>query len=131
MRFHPLGGSMAPFLRPGDEVLVLPDQRCWLGDVVLCLYGETLVLHRVVAKIPGGIITKGDSLRCTDQATSYGNLLGRAVSRTRRGRVKSLESSRSRMLGMAFSLMLSWFLPCLRYMRYMHRRTRSREGQAA
>ncbi len=114
MRFRPIGGSMAPFLRAHDEVLVLPDQRCRVGDVVLCLYGENLVLHRVVGKVPGKIITKGDSLAHLDRPTSYGNLLGRAVSITRRGGVKSLESFHSRLLGMAFGLTLSWFLPRLR-----------------
>lgn len=104
MRFRPLGGSMIPFIRQEDIVSIYPGQGCRLGDIVLWQAGETLVLHRVVAKRQGLIITKGDSLSQLDAAVAPQQIRGRALLLERGGRVWRLHTFRQRWLGLAFSL---------------------------
>jgi hypothetical protein len=108
MRFRPLGGSMIPWLRPGDIVTVAPRQRCRLGDIVLWQRADSMVLHRVVARSGGGIITKGDALAYLDNPVASGDILGQAVARERQGKVSCLDSFWSRYFGLAFCLTLSW-----------------------
>ncbi len=103
MRFRPQGGSMAPFLRPGDVVTIAPGTECRAGDIVLWQMDEALVLHRVVAKRNGRIITKGDSLGGLDASVTREQVLGRAVARERQGRVRRLGRLGARFLGLAFS----------------------------
>jgi hypothetical protein len=112
MRFRPLGGSMVPFIRPDDVVTIVPGKQCRPGDVVLVHRGDALLLHRVVAIFSGRIITKGDALSLLDMPVSPQDILGRAVCLERQGRWRSLESLRSRLLGLAFNLAFSW-LPSL------------------
>ena len=103
MRFRPLGGSMAPFLRSGDIVNICPGESCRAGDVVLWQAGDALILHRVVAKQNGRIITKGDALGHLDAPVTREQILGRAVARERQGRVRRLDHQGARFLGLAFS----------------------------
>ncbi len=62
------GGSMWPFLLPGDVLTLTPGRRARLGDVVLVEHPgvEFGVVHRVVAALPGRVLTKGDALPRTD-----------------------------------------------------------------
>jgi hypothetical protein len=107
MRFRPLGGSMIPWLRQGDTVTVTPRKRCRPGDIVLWRRGETLTMHRVVARSKGGIITKGDALDHLDKPVTPADILGQAVARERQGKMRSLDSFWSRYLGLAFCLTFS------------------------
>ena len=104
MRFRPLGGSMIPFIRREDIVSISPGPGCRLGDVVLWQAGENLVLHRVVAKRKGRIITKGDSLSHLDAPVAPKQIRGRAILLERGGRVRRPNTFRQRWLGLAFSL---------------------------
>ncbi|OGP72718.1 MAG: hypothetical protein A2Y80_10385 [Deltaproteobacteria bacterium RBG_13_58_19] len=108
MRCRLLGKSMFPNLRPGDLVQVEPGETCRLGDIVLVNQGEHWVMHRVVAKSKGLIITKGDATAHLDPPVTPPEILGRAVSRNRRGKESSLTSLWARWLGLAFCLLLSW-----------------------
>ena len=103
MRLRPLGGSMVPFLRAGDIVTVAPDRECRVGDIVLWQAGEALVLHRVVIKKDGRIVSKGDALGRLDAPLTREQILGRAVARERGGRVRLLDTFGRRWLGLAFS----------------------------
>jgi len=47
------GRSMAPTLREGDRVEIVAHERARIGDVVLVANGSTLVLHRLIARLPG------------------------------------------------------------------------------
>lgn len=114
MRFRPLGGSMIPFIRPEDVVTIVPEKQCHAGDVVLVHRDDALLLHRVVAIFSGRIITKGDALPLLDLPVSPHDILGRAVRLERQGRWRSLESFKSRLLGLTFNLTLSWLPGLLR-----------------
>ena len=98
------GGSMAPFLNLGDEVLVAH----WAGalrrgDVVVMRHNERLMVHRVL--VPAGeseplaILTQGDHNRRPDPPASGTRLLGRVCAVRRRGRESSIESARWRGVG--------------------------------
>jgi hypothetical protein len=116
MLFQPLGGSMAPFLCQGDTVAISPGRSCRIGDVVLWQSGEALVLHRMVFRRNGRIITKGDSLLGCDAPIAIEQIRGRAVSRQQGGRVQRLDHLGARFLGLAFSLtvmLLPGLLPLL------------------
>ncbi len=99
MRFRPLGGSMASFLRSGDIVNICPGESCRVGDVVLWQAGDALILHRVVAKKNGRIITKGDSLGHLDAPVTLKHILGGAVARERQGKVRRFGLFRGPVLG--------------------------------
>jgi hypothetical protein len=107
MRFRPLGGSMAPFMRPGDIVNICPGKSCRIGDVIIWQCGAALILHRVVAKKNGWVITKGDSLGRQDGPVRKEQILGRAVTRERNGRIRRLDHLGVRLAGLACCL-ISW-----------------------
>jgi hypothetical protein len=79
------GGSMWPFLLPGDVLTLTPGGRARLGDVVLVeMPGvEFGVLHRVVSILPGRVLTKGDALPRVDGWARRERVIAR-VTRVRR-----------------------------------------------
>lgn len=113
MRFRALGGSMNPSLRNGDIVTIVPGKDVRIGDVVLTHTNVGLILHRVVRKCAGQIITKGDSLTFLDPPVNPRDILGRAVSRDRLGKEHPLLSFGARFCGLCFSLTLPWMARCL------------------
>jgi hypothetical protein len=110
MRFRPLGDSMNPSLRLGNIVTIVPGNNARVGDVVLTQTTAGLMLHRVVWKGAGRIITKGDSLTYLDPPVMPEDLLGRAVLRDRGGKKFSLISFGSRFCGLGISLTLPWVI---------------------
>jgi hypothetical protein len=98
---------MLPLLRPGDTVSIQPGKDCRVGDIILWRKGQALVLHRVVTRRNGRIITKGDSLSYLDAPVWPAQTLGRAVVRERHGRIKGLDHPGRRFLGLAWCL-LTW-----------------------
>lgn len=127
MRFLPLGGSMVPFLRQGDIVSICPGYDCRAGDIVLSQTGDTLVLHRVVAKKNGGIITKGDSLGRLDTPVTREQILGTAVIRERQGKVRRLDRLGARFLGLAWCL-TSWIPGLMSFLAAARRTLRNVAG---
>jgi signal peptidase I len=111
MRFRPLGCSMAPFLRSGDIVTIVP-KFGRIGDIVLTNTERRLILHRVVAKIGDRIITKGDSLDHLDSPVTLRDVIGKAVARERDQNIFCLEPFWVRLIGLAFSLTVP-FVPKL------------------
>lgn len=108
MRFRPLGGSMNPSLRSGDIVTIVPGNDARIGDVVLTHTNIGLILHRVVQKSAGQVLTKGDRLTYLDPPVTPTDILGRAVSRDRGGKKSALASFGARFCGLCFSLTLPW-----------------------
>lgn len=78
------GASMWPFILDGDRLLLRPDGRARVGDVVLLRQGEFGLIHRVVARLPGRICTKGDALPRTDGWHPRAAIVAR-VARVERG----------------------------------------------
>ena len=84
------GASMSPFLRDRDVVTVAPlnGREPRVGDVVAAAVGqpERLVIHRVVARCPGGWLIRGDACQRADGVVAPADLVGRVVRVERHGR---------------------------------------------
>jgi hypothetical protein len=80
------GWSMAPALRPGDRLRVLPfgGAAPTPGEIVLARIGPRLVAHRLVGRGGGSVRTRGDACMHEDPTVGEQALLGRVVE-VRRG----------------------------------------------
>jgi hypothetical protein len=76
-KLHATGHAMWPGVRDGDVVEVMPQTSPpTLGDIVLVVLKERLVLHRVVAVTPDTFTTKGDAVAHADPPLRPDDLLG-------------------------------------------------------
>ena len=79
-RFRASGFSMAPFLKDGDLLTVIPfpDPPPGLGDVVAFLHpiNGRLAIHRIVARNKAGYRLKGDAADAADGMTPQANIIG-------------------------------------------------------
>lgn len=107
MRLRPLGCSMVPFLRHGDIVTIVAAPGR-IGDIVLTKPGPDQVLHRLVARCGDRLVTKGDALHYLDPPIDRHQILGRACTKERHGKISSLDSVAARLCGLAFCLTLSF-----------------------
>jgi signal peptidase I len=81
-RLCALGSSMMPSILPGDTLRV---ERCngddvRVGDVVMFTRHGRLFAHRVVSRVDGTLVTKGDSLDSSDGPVAPSEFLGRVIS---------------------------------------------------
>ena len=99
LRLRLRGGSMAPFIRDGDEVEIAacPPDPPRPGEVLLYRCGDgtaATVVHRLVrvlARRAGGrLIFKGDANPWFDPPVLPAQVQGRVVARWRRGRRRDL-----------------------------------------
>ena len=86
-----IGPSMNPTLFEGDVLEVLPvkDGRVRLGDVVFFRNpaGHGYIVHRAVAIVPSGVLTRGDNNPRSDgYLLGAPDILGRVVAARRRNR---------------------------------------------
>ncbi len=79
------GGSMRPWIRPGARLRFVPTspERLLPGDVVLVLWRDTLLAHRLVARHGAWLLLRGDALALRDpehvERIHARHLLGRAA----------------------------------------------------
>lgn len=92
-RFY-YGESMKGTFRQGDLVIVASTKFEDLGpgDVVVFFRqrpnSRCEIVHRVVRRVPGGLVTRGDAVACEDRVVvTERNLLGRVYHKERNGRV--------------------------------------------
>jgi hypothetical protein len=58
------GDCMYPLLQEGDEILIEPDSRVRMGDVIVFLSRGFLQIHRALLVLPNGwILQKADRLQ--------------------------------------------------------------------
>ncbi len=84
------GGSMRPWVRPGDRVAVVPVEPKALRRGQIAVFRGRRhedVIHRVVATA-GGIVTQGDNARRPDGPIAPERIVGKAVGIYARGRVR-------------------------------------------
>ncbi|HWR97170.1 MAG TPA: S24/S26 family peptidase [Candidatus Methanoperedens sp.] len=83
------GGSMAPFIRDGETVLLAPLRSTPRpGEVVLSHQsGGRLALHRVVRVTGSGFVTRGDATATDDALVAPADIVGRAVAISGRPRL--------------------------------------------
>jgi len=81
--------SMAPLVRPGDELCLtpVPPARLRAGALVGYRRADRLVVHRVLARRRAFVVTKGDALGDPDSPVAWEDVVGRVVAlRTPAGR---------------------------------------------
>jgi len=81
------GSSMAPSVKPGDQVLVepiRPGQTLQEGDLLLAQRAGFLVVHRLVRKIGDAMVTRGDGAWFDDSPIPERDILARVID-VRRG----------------------------------------------
>lgn len=88
-RFEAKGHSMIPFIRDGDVLTIAPlrDRRARFGEVV-AFAGPTrgLIVHRVVARKPGGYLIRADNSYAPDGVVPASGIYGAVTRVERRGR---------------------------------------------
>ncbi|MBI3622328.1 MAG: S24/S26 family peptidase [Nitrospirae bacterium] len=113
------GGSMKPFLRAGDRVLVRSCSADALasGDLVLLTEADTLCLHRVIRSGRSNgrrwLRTKGDGCGRWDLPVEAGSVVGKGVARQRGHRTVPLDGWSGRLLGFLCvygSVLMGWGL---------------------
>jgi hypothetical protein len=87
--------SMAPVVRPGDRVRLVPllDAAPRLGELLAVVADGGLLLHRLVARAGAGLVLKGDALAFPDAPVEPGSVLGRVVAIERGGRVVRIDGA--------------------------------------
>ncbi len=73
------GQSMWPVLRDGQELTIFPvgEEGVRVGDIVLYVTGDQMILHRVIRKRPGSYLLKGDAMGSADRWVEPPDILGR------------------------------------------------------
>ena len=121
LRFRAGGGSMHPFVRDGDFIIVSPieSSSIRIGDVVFySSAGNRVIVHRVVNtyKTDGSmtILVKGDACFGSPERIDSQDVLGKVVAIERNGREKRLDTTLSRLIGLLLAGMSSsshWIYP--------------------
>jgi len=107
-----LGGSMFPWIRPGDILFVrtCEFEAVSRGDVILFEQGGRFFVHRVIRRVlladaesrsnkNHALVTKGDALDGEDLPVSADQFLGRVIRIHRRRRHIDLQSPSRTLLG--------------------------------
>ena len=107
------GGSMRPLLVDGrDRVTLRRPQPGGIrrGDVVLVREsgGGGVVLHRVVRRSGDSLVLQGDGNRVQTETAAVADVVGVAVSFTRRGKTCSSRALSWRLLSLLMLVFVSW-----------------------
>jgi hypothetical protein len=117
------GGSMLPFLRAGDLIVVRPATAAEveIGDVI-CYEPPSggLCLHRVIARKDRGFVTRGDALAYAEVVPDA-TVLGLVTARERRGRWTALDTPAARWRGRVIALSAPAIARCLPLARRLRR----------
>jgi hypothetical protein len=85
--FRAHGRSMAPFIADGDTIVVSPLERpARIGDVVLLQENDgRMIVHRIVGRKRGLILTRGDACATADAPADHVGIVGRVTAVSGRG----------------------------------------------
>jgi hypothetical protein len=120
VRFRALGGSMWPWVRPGDTLLIVSETpgRLRVGEVVLVWRAGAFCAHRVVGTVRKAgqlsLVTQGDAFPEPDLPVLGDEVLGRVVAIKRGRRWIKLTGLPHRLLGRiqaALSVTRPWWHP--------------------
>jgi hypothetical protein len=102
--------SMAPLLRRGDRVGLVPAQRpqLRLGDVVTYLDNGHLTTHRFWGEAAQQMVSRGDRSSAFDPPWAPDALLGRVVMRRRADRTLALDSGPGERLSRRLYMLARW-----------------------
>ncbi len=100
LKFQVAGGSMRPFMRTGDTIVVEPVEIAMInsGDIVFCKTSAgKLYVHRVIKKLDQGeqtvLVTKGDAYIHPDPLVEAKDVLGKVIAIERNGKHRNIDGS--------------------------------------
>jgi signal peptidase I len=109
LRFQAKGGSMHPFVRNGDLLLVEPADGSTMKLGELAFYRTEnggIAAHRVVGRDSRGgcefLATKGDAVRGIPHAVACDEVLGRVVAIERQGTTVKLDGGQARAVAVVY-----------------------------
>jgi signal peptidase I len=115
---HVSGGSMTPWIRPGDFVFIrrIDFAKVTSGDVIVFQRNGLLVVHRIIRRLKAAasekkldmLITKGDASDGMDAPVSAEEYLGRATRIHRGRRHIDLESLTRKLSGYFLARVSCW-----------------------
>jgi signal peptidase I len=100
VRMRVVGDSMSPLMLPGDTLVITKCEQSaiLMGELVIINSADGYIVHRVVFVRNGRIITKGDNRPKFDVESSLGDLIGKAVTIERNGKISNLNDNRQKLL---------------------------------
>ena len=101
LRFRALGGSMFPFIRPGDIITAksIPPDDLTVGQVLFYYKDGNFFAHRLKEKSGNSLmITRGDNLPSSDNFIRRSEVLGKIVMIERKGKKIDMESGLMRLV---------------------------------
>jgi len=101
LRFRALGGSMFPFIRPGDIITAkpIPPKNLIVGQVLFYYKDGNFFAHRLKEKSSNSLmITRGDNLPFNDGFITPSEVLGKIVTIERKGKKIDMESGFMRLV---------------------------------
>lgn len=100
VRLRAKGGSMAPFIKDGDVIVIAPlgGKAPRIGDVAAFVHPGLyrLAVHRIVAGTAEGFVMRGDNCGEPDGEVVAAAVLGRVASIERNGRMLRMGGSLKR-----------------------------------
>ncbi len=115
LQFQARGSSMAPTIRDGDSLLIVPARphELRVGQIVLCqTENNRYVVHRIVRRRrqQGSVsfLLKGDQCRSADGWVDGSRILGQAVQARRQGKVVRWPGVEGRVWGRLAAALSSW-----------------------
>lgn len=95
LRLRALGGSMFPFIKPGDIITArrVPPENITVGQILFYYKDGNFFAHRLKARGRDSLmITRGDNMPFNDNLVTPSEVLGKVVMIERRGRQIDMES---------------------------------------
>jgi len=74
-----LSGSMEPALGINDVIIVRESDRYEVGDIVVYQSGDTLIVHRVIARDGETVVTQGDANNAVDAPIESSVIKGKVI----------------------------------------------------
>jgi len=83
VRIETSGPSMLPFIRTGDKIIIRPEKKMNIGDIIVFKRDDQMVCHRVVRVFGKDGIkyyqTRGDTHFSPDEPVTADQILGKVV----------------------------------------------------
>ena len=112
-RLEVISGSMSPFLRPGDKLVVQqsPPEAFRIGDLVVVCRKCEFITHRLVSIRENEWYTKGDRSRILDPPFSGNTIVGKVIQIDRTGGSVNLQTNYWRFMNSLLGRISWWQVP--------------------
>lgn len=71
------GNSMRPTIAPGQEVVLHCTDDVSVGDVIVYIYLDQVIVHRLIARTPRWLVTRGDAHTIPDPPVASDAVVGK------------------------------------------------------